>query len=102
MGSKVVRMKCDMHMHTRYSHDSNLEPRKILKIAKRRGIDAVAITDHGTIKGGLAVKKEVRGMNNAVSVIVGAEILTERGEICLLYTSPSPRDRTRSRMPSSA
>ena len=23
-------------------------------------------------------------------------------DICLLYTSPSPRDRTRSRMPSSA
>ena len=26
----------------------------------------------------------------------------EQGYICLLYTSPSPRDRTRSRMPSSA
>ena len=25
-----------------------------------------------------------------------------RADICLLYTSPSPRDRTRSRMPSSA
>ena len=25
-----------------------------------------------------------------------------QGKICLLYTSPSPRDRTRSRMPSSA
>ena len=25
-----------------------------------------------------------------------------QGSICLLYTSPSPRDRTRSRMPSSA
>ena len=25
-----------------------------------------------------------------------------KSEICLLYTSPSPRDRTRSRMPSSA
>ena len=25
-----------------------------------------------------------------------------RFQICLLYTSPSPRDRTRSRMPSSA
>ena len=24
------------------------------------------------------------------------------GQVCLLYTSPSPRDRTRSRMPSSA
>ena len=27
---------------------------------------------------------------------------TTRYDICLLYTSPSPRDRTRSRMPSSA
>ena len=26
----------------------------------------------------------------------------KRAYICLLYTSPSPRDRTRSRMPSSA
>ena len=31
------------------------------------------------------------------------EIITDGGSvICLLYTSPSPRDRTRSRMPSSA
>ena len=31
-------------------------------------------------------------------------ILHKKGQyyICLLYTSPSPRDRTRSRMPSSA
>ena len=28
--------------------------------------------------------------------------LLVNGEHCLLYTSPSPRDRTRSRMPSSA
>src|SRR5664280_3777080 len=28
--------------------------------------------------------------------------LEERVMLCLLYTSPSPRDRTRSRMPSSA
>ena len=26
----------------------------------------------------------------------------DQGRLCLLYTSPSPRDRTRSRMPSSA
>ena len=29
-------------------------------------------------------------------------LITEDYEVCLLYTSPSPRDRTRSRMPSSA
>ena len=30
------------------------------------------------------------------------EVTTDKHENCLLYTSPSPRDRTRSRMPSSA
>ena len=31
-----------------------------------------------------------------------AGVLARRNNTCLLYTSPSPRDRTRSRMPSSA
>ena len=35
--------------------------------------------------------------------LIGDLVLVIRGLlICLLYTSPSPRDRTRSRMPSSA
>ena len=33
---------------------------------------------------------------------VGVMLARDLSEICLLYTSPSPRDRTRSRMPSSA
>ena len=37
-------------------------------------------------------------LSQAVLVLVGAK----RAKPCLLYTSPSPRDRTRSRMPSSA
>ena len=32
----------------------------------------------------------------------GRVLLDARAIVCLLYTSPSPRDRTRSRMPSSA
>ena len=35
-----------------------------------------------------------------VFVAVAAEL--DQRKVCLLYTSPSPRDRTRSRMPSSA
>ena len=31
-----------------------------------------------------------------------SDLFLSNGKICLLYTSPSPRDRTRSRMPSSA
>ena len=33
---------------------------------------------------------------------IAAFITNMKSEVCLLYTSPSPRDRTRSRMPSSA
>ena len=36
------------------------------------------------------------------ALIRGPVIIGKNSRICLLYTSPSPRDRTRSRMPSSA
>ena len=35
-------------------------------------------------------------------IILKVEEFPEMRKPCLLYTSPSPRDRTRSRMPSSA
>ena len=53
---------------------------------------------------GLANPKEALGpeaFSSIVSLAV-AIILFEGSSNCLLYTSPSPRDRTRSRMPSSA
>ena len=43
------------------------------------------------------------GAGELQSLKIDPSILsTDDGEFCLLYTSPSPRDRTRSRMPSSA
>ena len=48
-----------------------------------------------------------KGRPNTVAVYRAMRPFLERGRsdfrrACLLYTSPSPRDRTRSRMPSSA
>ena len=42
--------------------------------------------------------------NSALQSDLNNELCVESGIVrtCLLYTSPSPRDRTRSRMPSSA
>ena len=37
-----------------------------------------------------------------VKMLCGPEYLSRHGISCLLYTSPSPRDRQKSRMPSSA
>ena len=45
------------------------------------------------------IKKSVDGMSKAISQNDKIDLYNG---ICLLYTSPSPRDRTRSRMPSSA
>ena len=45
----------------------------------------------------------VGGLGNPIGAIAGGFIVAfSEVTICLLYTSPSPRDRTRSRMPSSA
>ena len=52
-----------------------------------------------TVKEYLALKKRIKNRNlqEKAQIFANHEILD-----CLLYTSPSPRDRTRSRMPSSA
>ena len=49
-------------------------------------------------KDGVPMQKSSEAISNKVQQISG---IKER-RYCLLYTSPSPRDRTRSRMPSSA
>ena len=51
--------------------------------------------DQITIDSANAIKKIGVGIKCAT-------ITPDEARVCLLYTSPSPRDRTRSRMPSSA
>ncbi len=82
-GLGVFLVNFDFHIHTHYSRDSTINPRKIIKVAKNNGLDGIAITDHNTIKGGLEVAK----LNNLddFSVLVGAEIKTPLCEITGLF-----------------
>jgi len=73
-------MKVDLHIHTRHSHDSFLAPEVIVETCQRKGIGAIAITDHQAIEGAL----EVRDMA-PFPVIVGEEIRTAQGEIMGLF-----------------
>ena len=69
----------DFHIHTRYSFDSLMKPKKIMKIAKKIGLNAIAIIDHNTIRGALETKKFEKDYD--IRVIVGAEINTDVGDI---------------------
>ena len=85
--------KCDLHIHTKYSGytkymgltfpDSVEEPKRIMKYAKKKNLNVIAITDHNTIKGGLETKKLEK--EYGVEVIVGCEFSTTEGEIIGLF-----------------
>ncbi len=46
-----MSFKIDLHVHTSYSPCSNLSLRTIETVARKRGLDGIAITDHNTIAG---------------------------------------------------
>lgn len=81
----------DFHIHSKYSFDSILEPKKIIKVAKKKGLDGVAITDHNTIKGSLEAKKINDNPN--FLVIIGSEINTEMGDITGLFLNEEIKSR---------
>jgi len=83
-------MRFDLHIHSRYSKDSNLHPKVILNTAKLRGLDGIAVTDHNTIKGGVEASKIAEN----IEVIVGAEIKTNKGEIIGYFLNEEIKSRS--------
>ena len=69
-------------------------------------IDALLVKSGGQVFAfpGTSVEETLIIPPETVSHLTSRQAINLRGEVlgCLLYTSPSPRDRTRSRMPSSA
>ena len=66
----------------------------VLRRLREDTVDSVTETTYSTMVGDF--------VNDAKTLVEQAADWSALRETCLLYTSPSPRDRTRSRMPSSA
>ena len=67
--------------------------------------DVSALLSEGrgkTMGDGWETRRRREPGNDWIIIKLAQKGIIEKIEICLLYTSPSPRDRTRSRMPSSA
>ncbi|NIO70935.1 MAG: PHP domain-containing protein, partial [Anaerolineae bacterium] len=73
-------MKVDFHVHTCYSRDSLTSLETIIETCRRRGLDKVAITDHNTIAGALALREMAPEL-----VVVGEEIKTPAGEFIAYF-----------------
>ena len=73
-------MKVDLHVHTYHSGDSLSRPEELVYWMARRGLGAMAITDHDTIEGAREVAALAPG-----AIIIGEEIMTKRGEIIGLF-----------------
>ena len=81
-----MKLRIDMHVHTIYSkhwfwgHDSLNKPRELIKVAIKKGLNGLAITDHDSVKGSLVAKKVARSFKG-FKIITGSEIKTLDGEV---------------------
>lgn len=80
----MVMIEADLHVHTKYSFDSFLEPRSLVRLALKRGLSVIAVTDHDCIEGGLSAKREARKIEDLL-VIPGIEVKTNVGDLIGLF-----------------
>ena len=69
-------LKVDLHVHTFYSYDSTITPKELVAWAKKRGLDAVAVTDHDIFDEASKLSK-----NKDFLIIPGIEVNTLYGHI---------------------
>ncbi|MFQ5648048.1 MAG: PHP domain-containing protein [Candidatus Aenigmatarchaeota archaeon] len=85
-------MKIDLHTHTRHSRDSVNSPGSVVRAAKRKGLDGVAITDHNSVGGWKEAREASR--KHKFPVILGEEVkVLGGGEILGLFLSKGIRSR---------
>ncbi len=73
-------LRIDLHTHTFYSPDALTSLPDFVNACQTKGINCVAITEHNTIRGALAMLEAC-----PFKVIVGEEIRTADGEIIGLF-----------------
>lgn len=75
----------DFHVHTASSFDSMTPPKLAIETARRRGLDAIAVTDHDTIRGA-ALTVEANRYSDFF-VIPGVEVKSDAGDVIGLYVT---------------
>jgi predicted metal-dependent phosphoesterase TrpH len=74
-----MQIRADLHVHTTYSKDSLITPKDLVYYAKKRGLNACAVTDHNTLNGAYKIAKETDFL-----IIPGMEVSSADGHIVAL------------------
>ncbi len=72
----LMQVKADLHVHTTYSKDSMITPKELVFYAKKRGLNAVAVTDHNRVEGALRIAEETDFL-----IIPGIEVNSADGHV---------------------
>lgn len=79
-------MRVDLHLHSRYSHDSSTSLDALIARCRECGLERIALTDHNTAEGALELARIAPEL-----AIVGEEVKTREGELIGLFiTSTIP------------
>ena len=74
-----MQIKADLHVHTTCSKDSLITPKDLIYYAKKRGLNAVAVTDHNQLEGAYKIAKETDFL-----IFPGMEVSSSDGHIIAL------------------
>jgi predicted metal-dependent phosphoesterase TrpH len=83
-------MRFDLHIHSNYS-DGKADVKEIIKAAKRRGLDGIALTDHDTTRGIPAARKYIQEQNIDLVLIPGVEVSTSEDHLLVLGVEEPPQ-----------
>ncbi len=76
------RLLVDLHCHSAASFDGSVDPARLVRLARERGLTHLAVTDHDTVAGALAARAAAP---DGLTVIVGQEMRTVEGDIIALF-----------------
>jgi predicted metal-dependent phosphoesterase TrpH len=77
-------IRADLHVHTRYSFDSSIDPKTFVEqLRAHPTFQAVAVTDHNSVEGYQRVR-ELASAYMDVLIIPGVEISTPEGDVIVL------------------
>jgi predicted metal-dependent phosphoesterase TrpH len=73
-------VRVDLHLHSHFSHDGQSSLDELIQRCAECGLDRIALTDHNTVEGALALAKMAPAL-----AIIGEEVKTREGEVIGLF-----------------